>query len=70
MRTLALVAGCVLLAAAGCSKAAAWEPLPLGTSADFRALYALFVQGRERLWAIGARVRPGPQSIYRRSLTK
>ena len=33
-------------------------------------LYALFVQGREQLWAIGARVRPGPQSIYRRALTK
>jgi photosystem II stability/assembly factor-like uncharacterized protein len=33
-------------------------------------LYALFAQGRERLWAIGARVRPGPQSIYRRALTK
>ena len=33
-------------------------------------LYALFVQGRERLWAIGARVRPGPQSIYRRAFTK
>jgi len=33
-------------------------------------LYALVVQGRERLWAIGARVRPGPQSIYRRALTK
>ena len=33
-------------------------------------LYALFVQGRERLWAIGARTRPGPQSIYRRALTK
>jgi photosystem II stability/assembly factor-like uncharacterized protein len=33
-------------------------------------LYTLFVQGRERLWAIGARVRPGPQSIYRRTLTK
>jgi len=33
-------------------------------------LYALFVQGRERLWAIGGRVRPGPQSIYRRALTK
>ena len=33
-------------------------------------LYALFVQGRERLWAIGARVRTGPQSIYRRTLTK
>lgn len=33
-------------------------------------LRALFVQGRERLWAIGARVRPGPQSIYRRALTK
>ncbi len=33
-------------------------------------LYALFVQGRERLWAIGARVRPGPQSIYRRALTR
>ena len=33
-------------------------------------LYELFVQGRERLWAIGARTRPGPQAIYRRSLTK
>jgi photosystem II stability/assembly factor-like uncharacterized protein len=33
-------------------------------------LYALFVQGRERLWAVGARARTGPQSIYRRSLTK
>ena len=33
-------------------------------------LYALFVQGRERLWAVGARTRTGPQSIYRRSLTK
>lgn len=33
-------------------------------------LYTLFVQGRERVWAIGARVRPGPQSIYRRALTK
>ena len=33
-------------------------------------LYALFVQGRERLWAVGARVRPGPQSIYYRPLTK
>ena len=33
-------------------------------------LHALFVQGRERLWAIGARVRQGPQSIYRRALTK
>jgi photosystem II stability/assembly factor-like uncharacterized protein len=33
-------------------------------------LYALFVQGRERLWAIGARVRQGPQSIYRRALAK
>jgi photosystem II stability/assembly factor-like uncharacterized protein len=33
-------------------------------------LYALFVQGRERLWAVGARVRTGPQSIYRRTLTK
>lgn len=33
-------------------------------------LYALFVQGRERLWAVGSRVRPGPQSIYRRALTK
>jgi photosystem II stability/assembly factor-like uncharacterized protein len=29
-------------------------------------LYELFVQGRERLWSIGARVREGPQSIYRR----
>jgi photosystem II stability/assembly factor-like uncharacterized protein len=33
-------------------------------------LYALVMQGREQLWAIGARVRPGPQSIYRRALTK
>jgi photosystem II stability/assembly factor-like uncharacterized protein len=33
-------------------------------------LYTLFMQGRERLWAIGARVREGPQSIYRRALTK
>jgi photosystem II stability/assembly factor-like uncharacterized protein len=33
-------------------------------------LYALFLQGRERLWAIGSRVRTGPQSIYRRALTK
>ena len=33
-------------------------------------LYTLSVQGRERLWAIGARVRPGSQSIYRRALTK
>jgi len=32
-------------------------------------LYTLFVQGRERLWAIGGRVREGPQSIYRRALT-
>jgi photosystem II stability/assembly factor-like uncharacterized protein len=33
-------------------------------------LHALFVQGRERLWAVGARVRTGPQSIYYRPLTK
>lgn len=33
-------------------------------------LYALFLQGRDRLWAVGARVRTGPQSIYRRALTK
>jgi photosystem II stability/assembly factor-like uncharacterized protein len=33
-------------------------------------LYTLFAQGRETLWAVGARVRPGPQSIYRRALTK
>ena len=33
-------------------------------------LYALFLQGRERLWAVGARVREGPQSIYLRALTK
>ena len=33
-------------------------------------LHTLFVQGRERLWAVGARVRQGPQSIYRRALTK
>jgi photosystem II stability/assembly factor-like uncharacterized protein len=31
-------------------------------------LRALFVQGRDRLWAIGARVREGPQSIYRRAI--
>lgn len=31
-------------------------------------LYTLFLQGRERIWAIGARVREGPQSIYRRAL--
>jgi hypothetical protein len=33
-------------------------------------LYTLFVQGHEQLWAIGARARPGRQSIYRRALTK
>jgi photosystem II stability/assembly factor-like uncharacterized protein len=33
-------------------------------------LHALFVQGGERVWAIGARVRTGPQAIYRRTLTK
>jgi photosystem II stability/assembly factor-like uncharacterized protein len=33
-------------------------------------LYALFLQGRERLWAIGARVREGSQAIYRRTVTK
>ena len=32
-------------------------------------LHALFVQGAEWLWAVGARVREGPQAIYRRSLT-
>lgn len=32
-------------------------------------LNALFIQGREAVWAIGARVREGPQAIYRRSLT-
>lgn len=31
-------------------------------------LRALFLQGNEGLWAIGARVREGPQAIYRRSL--
>ena len=31
-------------------------------------LYALFIQGRETVWAIGARVREGPQAIYRRTL--
>ncbi len=31
-------------------------------------LHTLFVQGGDRLWAIGARVREGPQAIYRRSL--
>ena len=31
-------------------------------------LYALFIQGHETAWAIGARVREGPQSIYRRVL--
>jgi photosystem II stability/assembly factor-like uncharacterized protein len=33
-------------------------------------LHALFVLGREQLWAIGARVRPGPQSIYRRAVAR
>jgi hypothetical protein len=33
-------------------------------------LYDAVRAGRERLWAIGARVRQGPQSIYRRALTK
>lgn len=31
-------------------------------------LRTLFVQGSDRLWAIGMRVREGPQAIYRRSL--
>jgi photosystem II stability/assembly factor-like uncharacterized protein len=29
-------------------------------------LRALFVEGRDSMWAVGARVREGPQSIYRR----
>ncbi len=33
-------------------------------------LYTLFAHRREQLWAVGARVRQGPQSIYRRTLTK
>ena len=32
-------------------------------------LYALFIQGRQAIWAVGARVREGAQAIYRRSLT-
>lgn len=42
------------------------------TDADIAGeeLHTLFVQGRDRLWAIGSRVREGPQSIYRRALTK
>jgi len=32
-------------------------------------LHALFVRDREWLWAVGARVREGAQSIYRRSLS-
>jgi photosystem II stability/assembly factor-like uncharacterized protein len=32
-------------------------------------LNTLFVQGREQLWAIGARTREGAQSIYRRPLS-
>jgi photosystem II stability/assembly factor-like uncharacterized protein len=31
-------------------------------------LHALFVQGREQVWAVGSRVRAGAQAIYRRSL--
>ena len=31
-------------------------------------LYALFVQDHHALWAVGSRVREGPQSIYRRAL--
>lgn len=31
-------------------------------------LYALFVQKSDTAWAIGARVREGPQAIYRRSI--
>jgi photosystem II stability/assembly factor-like uncharacterized protein len=31
-------------------------------------LYALFIQGREVAWAIGARTREGPQAIYRLAL--
>ena len=31
-------------------------------------LYALFIHQRETVWAIGARVREGPQAIYRRTL--
>jgi photosystem II stability/assembly factor-like uncharacterized protein len=32
-------------------------------------LQALFVQGRERLWTVGGRVREGAQAIYRRTLS-
>lgn len=32
-------------------------------------LNALFMQGRESIWAVGARVREGAQSIYRRPLS-
>jgi len=31
-------------------------------------LYALFIQGHEHVWAVGARVREGPQAIYRLTL--
>ena len=39
MHTRALFVACVLLGAASCSKAPAWEALPLGTSADFRDIW-------------------------------
>jgi photosystem II stability/assembly factor-like uncharacterized protein len=31
-------------------------------------LYAIFIQGHEHVWAVGARVREGPQAIYRLTL--
>lgn len=31
-------------------------------------LYALFLQGQETVWAVGARTREGPQAIYRRAV--
>jgi hypothetical protein len=36
---LALLFACALLAVASCTKAPAWEALPLGTSADFRDIW-------------------------------
>ena len=31
-------------------------------------LHAIFIQGHEHVWAVGARVREGPQAIYRLTL--
>ena len=51
----------------------AGAPVLLTGCAGFIGMHttlALLGQGREGLWAVGARTRPGPQSIYRRALTK